>query len=42
MHRSNPWASDWLNRYDKEGMEGLKDRAKDGSRQSYPKKQVSD
>ncbi|MER5176307.1 MAG: helix-turn-helix domain-containing protein [Candidatus Nitrosocosmicus sp.] len=30
MHRSNPWASDWLKRYDKEGLEGLKDRAKSG------------
>ena len=28
MHRSNPWASDWLKRYDKEGIEGLKDRTK--------------
>src|SRR3954454_20011406 len=30
MHRSNPWASDWLKRYDKEGFEGLKDRTKSG------------
>ena len=30
MHRSNPWASDWLKRYDKEGLEGLKDRIKTG------------
>ena len=31
MHRSNnPWASDWLKRYDKEGIEGLKDRTKSG------------
>ncbi len=30
MHRSNPWASDCLKRYDKEGLEGLKDRAKAG------------
>ena len=30
MHRSNPWASDWLKRYDKEGLEGLKDRIKSG------------
>ena len=30
MNRSNPWASDWLKRYDKEGTEGLKDRAKSG------------
>ena len=29
MHRSNPWASDWLKRYDKEDIvEGLKDRTK--------------
>ncbi len=28
MHRSNPWASDWLKRYDKEGLEGLKNRTK--------------
>jgi transposase len=30
MHRSNPWASDWLKRYDKEGLKGLKDRTKAG------------
>ncbi|MDQ6723639.1 MAG: helix-turn-helix domain-containing protein [Thermoproteota archaeon] len=30
MYRSNPWASDWLKRYDKEGIEGLKDRTKSG------------
>ena len=30
MHRSNPWASDWLKRYDIEGLEGLKDRTKTG------------
>ena len=30
MHRSNPWASDWLKRYDKEGLEGLKNRTKSG------------
>ena len=29
MHcRSNPWASDWLKRYDKEGLKGLNDRTK--------------
>jgi putative transposase len=30
LHRSNPWAFDWLKRYDKEGLEGLKDRTKSG------------
>ena len=30
IHRSNPWASDWLKRYDKEGLEGLKDKTKSG------------
>ena len=30
MHRSNPWASDWLKRYDKDGIDGLKDRTKSG------------
>ncbi|HXT83281.1 MAG TPA: helix-turn-helix domain-containing protein [Verrucomicrobiae bacterium] len=30
MHRSNPWASDWLKRYDKDGLEGLKNRTKAG------------
>src|SRR6185437_10011918 len=30
LHSSNPWASDWLKRYDKECLEGLKDRKKVG------------
>ena len=30
IHRSNPWASDWLKRYDKEGLEGLRNRTKTG------------
>ena len=30
MNRSNPWASDWLKRYDREGMEGLRDRTRSG------------
>ena len=30
MHRSNPWASDWLKRYDNEGIEGLKNKPKIG------------
>ena len=28
MHRSNPWASNWLKRYDDKGIEGLQDRTK--------------
>lgn len=36
MNRSNPWASDWLKRYDKEGMDGLKDRAKGGRHPELP------
>ncbi|HEX5519541.1 MAG TPA: helix-turn-helix domain-containing protein [Candidatus Nitrosocosmicus sp.] len=30
MHRSNPWASDWLKRYDKEGIKGLRNKTKSG------------
>ena len=30
LHRSNPWASDWLKRYDMEGLKGLNDRTKAG------------
>lgn len=30
IHRSKGWASQWLKRYREEGMEGLKDRPKDG------------
>ena len=30
LHRSNPWAFDWLKKYDKEGLEGLKDRTQAG------------
>ncbi len=30
LHRSRAWASDWLKRYQKEGIEGLKDRTKSG------------
>ena len=30
LHRSKAWASDWLKRYDKEGIEGLKTRPKSG------------
>ena len=30
LHRSKSWASDWLKRYNKEGIEGLKTRPKCG------------
>ncbi len=30
MNRSNPWASDWIKRYDDEGTEGLRCRIKSG------------
>src|SRR3954454_464485 len=31
IHQSNnPWASDWLKRYDKVGLEGLRNRTKSG------------
>ena len=30
LHRSKSWAFDWLKRYQKEGIEGLKDRTKSG------------
>ena len=36
MHRSNPWASDWLKRYDREGMDGLKDRTRSGRTPEIP------
>ncbi len=29
-NRSNPWASDWLKRYDKEDLEGLRNKTKSG------------
>ena len=30
LHRSKAWASEWLKRYDKEGINGLKTRPKSG------------
>jgi transposase len=40
MHRSNPWASDWLRRYDEEGLEGLRNRTK-SSRPSELTEEIS-
>ena len=36
LHRSRTWASDWLKRYDKEGIDGLKDRTKSGRPTEIP------
>ena len=36
LHRSRTWASDWLARYKKEGVEGLKDRHKSGRPSKLP------
>ena len=30
LHRSKSWACEWLKRYDKEGIDGLKNRQKSG------------
>ena len=30
LHRSRTWASDWLRRYQEEGVDGLKDKFKRG------------
>ncbi len=40
MHRSNPWALDWLKRYDKEDLKGLKTEQKLVDRPSCLKRQV--
>jgi len=36
LHRSRTWASDWLARYDKEGVNGLKNRPKGGRPPKLP------
>ncbi|HEY6537094.1 MAG TPA: helix-turn-helix domain-containing protein [Candidatus Nitrosocosmicus sp.] len=36
LRRSRSWASDWLKRYQKEGIEGLKDRTKSGRPTEIP------
>ena len=38
LHQSKAWASDWLKRYDKEGIEGLKTRQKSGRPMNYHKR----
>ena len=40
LHRSKAWASDWLKRYDKEGINGLKTRQKSSGRPSELSEEV--
>ncbi len=40
MHRSNPWASDWLKRYDNKDINGLKDGTKAGRPPALSEKTV--
>jgi transposase len=44
LHRSKSWASDWLKRYEKEGIEELKTRPKSGrpSERYQKRSRVSD
>ena len=37
LHRSRPWALYWLDRFSKEGIDGLKDRSKSGRPPEIPK-----
>ena len=38
LHRNRSWASVWLKRYDKEGIQGLKDKPKSGRRSQIPER----
>jgi putative transposase len=40
LHRSRPWALYWLDRFSKEGVEGLKNRSKTGRPSKIPKEVV--
>ncbi len=40
LHRHRSWATVWLKRYDKEDIEGLKDRTRDGRSPNYQKKRL--
>lgn len=40
LHRSKPWASYWLDRYNREGIEGLEDKPKSGRPTELPKEIV--
>jgi putative transposase len=41
LHRSRAWAYKWLKRFDKEGLEGLKDRSRSGRPADVPKEMLS-
>ena len=41
LHRSRAWAYKWLKRFDKEGLEGLKDRPRSGRPADVPKEMLS-
>ena len=41
LHRSRAWAYKWLKRFDKEGLEGLKDKPRSGRPPDVPKDKLS-
>ena len=41
LHRSRAWAYKWLKRFDKEGVEGLKDRPRSGRPPDVPEEKLS-
>ncbi len=41
LHRNRSWANVWLKRYDKEGIEGLKDRTKGGKSSKLSEEKIT-
>lgn len=41
LHRSIAWAYKWLRRFDKEGLEGLKDKPRSGRPPDIPQEKIS-
>jgi putative transposase len=41
LHRSIAWAYKWLRRFDKEGLEGLKDKPRSGRPPDVPQEKIS-
>jgi putative transposase len=41
LHRSRAWAYKWLKRFDKEGLEGLKDKPRSGRPPDVPEHKIS-